>query len=71
MTISGKLRRSDLEGGGIWLLDTGGESYELEGLPKEFQKDGASVELDGEVQQQGVSIGMMGAIFKVTSARAR
>ncbi len=71
MTISGKLRHSDLEGGGIWLLDANGTSYELENLPKEFQKDGASVELEGEVQEQGFSIGMMGAIFKVTQARAR
>ena len=72
MTIAGKIRYSDLEGGGIWLVDTDqGECYELEGLPSAFQKDGAAVELEGAPEQQGVTIGMMGALFKVSKARAR
>lgn len=70
MKIQGHLEHSDLEGGNWVFRAQDGSSYQLEGLPAQFLKDGARLELDGEVDKGGFSLGMMGAVFQVKQARS-
>ena len=68
--LKGTLQKSDLEGG-VWVFSTdGGERFHLEGLASGLQKSGARLEIEGDVDGGMVSIGMMGSVFRVKSARA-
>jgi hypothetical protein len=70
MTIQGTLEKSDLEGG-TWVFRTkDGDSYQLDGLPADLQKDGAKLELEGSVDEGMMTIGMMGSVFQVSKARS-
>ncbi|MBN9416320.1 MAG: hypothetical protein J0I12_12830 [Candidatus Eremiobacteraeota bacterium] len=70
MTIQGTLEHSALEGG-TWVFRTkDGDSYQLEGLPSNLQKDGAKLELEGSVDEGMMTIGMMGSVFQVSKARS-
>lgn len=66
--IQGSVRVVDLEGG-LVLLDAGDETYQLEGLSKEFQVTGTKLELSGEVAKDVMTIGMAGPVFRVKSAK--
>ncbi|MBI3925694.1 MAG: hypothetical protein HY319_09150 [Armatimonadetes bacterium] len=69
MTLKGTLEKTDLEGG-VWVFKTDdGGQYHLDGLESRFQKDGKRLEVEGDIDRGGVSIGMMGAVFRVVSAR--
>ena len=70
MKHTGKLEKSDLEGGVIVFVSDSGERYHLEGLPSSLEKPGSRLEIEGEVDGGMVSIGMMGAVLRVTSAKA-
>ena len=70
MTIQGTLEHSDLEGGTWVFRAKDGNSYQLDGLPANLQKDGASLELEGSVDKGMMTIGMMGSVFQVSKARA-
>lgn len=68
--LQGTLKKSDLEGG-VWVFETDdGERYHPDGLGSGLQRDGARLELEGEVDRGAVSIGMMGSVFRVKNARA-
>lgn len=70
MRYVGVLEKSELEGG-VWVFKAdNGEQYHLEGLPGGLQKNGARLEIDGEVDKGMFGIGMMGSTLKVTSAKA-
>ncbi|MGE0488957.1 MAG: hypothetical protein AB7S38_07050 [Vulcanimicrobiota bacterium] len=70
MTLKGTLKRSDLEGG-VWVFEAdSGERFHLEGLDPAHEKDGARLELEGDVDAGGVSIGMMGSVFAVRRAKS-
>ena len=68
-TLTGTLHRSDLEGG-VWVFAArDGRRYHLDGLPSHLEKDGAHLEIHGQESSQ-MSLGMMGSVFQVHSARA-
>lgn len=65
MKLKGTVTRSDVEGG-QWLLKTDdGDQYQLTGST-DACKDGAKVEVEGAVDKQSMSFGMMGSLFNVT-----
>lgn len=70
MTIQGTLEHSDLEGGNWVFRANDGNSYQLDGLPTNLQKDGARLELEGSVDKGMMTIGMMGSVFQVSKARS-
>lgn len=70
MTIQGKLEHSTLEGGAWVFRADSGESYHLEGLAKELLRDGARLEVTGQVDKTAFTISMMGSVFQVQKARA-
>ncbi len=69
MTIQGKLEHTDLEGGTWVFRASDGNSYQLSGLPSQFQVAGNSLELEGSIDQGVFTIGMMGSVFQVSKAR--
>jgi hypothetical protein len=69
MKLKGTISRSDLEGG-HWLLKTdGGEQYQLSGS-LDGAKDGMRAEVDGKVDKQAMSFGMVGPLFAVQKITA-
>jgi hypothetical protein len=68
--ISGTLKRSDLEGG-VWVFQASdGEQYHLADIDSKWLQDGSKLELEGEVMENMMGIGMMGPTFRVTKARS-
>jgi hypothetical protein len=63
-TINGTVRFENLEGG-IWVIDTGRDIYQLEGGPEELYQEGRVVKIKGEIRKDMVSFGMVGPIFEV------
>jgi hypothetical protein len=62
---TGIVKESPLEGG-VWMLDASdGFMYQLLGAEVSSLKDGASVEVEGEVDQNMMSLAMTGPILKV------
>jgi len=69
MTVRGTIRRASVEGG-LWILVAeGGRTYQLRGGPKEAYRDGARVEIVGEVDRGAVGIGMVGETLVVATVR--
>jgi hypothetical protein len=69
MKLKGTIRRSDLEGG-HWVLHVeGGDQYQLTGT-LEGAKDGMKAEVEGKVDKQAMSFGMMGPQFAVQKLTA-
>jgi len=66
MKLKGTIRREDLSGGFMVLETKDGKRYPLGGATKALREEGLQVELEGEFDPEGVSIGMTGApVFKV------
>lgn len=66
--LKGTLHRSDLEGG-VWVFKAdNGRQYSLDGLPRDCEKDGARLEVEGQ-ESQAMGFAMMGAVFQVRSAK--
>jgi hypothetical protein len=62
---TGIVKKSPLEGG-VWMLDASDSfMYQLIGADVSLLKDGASVEVEGEVDQNMMSLAMTGPILKV------
>jgi hypothetical protein len=69
MKLKGTIVRSDVEGG-HWLLKAdNGDQYELHGDTSGC-KDGAKVEVEGNVDKNAMGFGMMGAHLNVTKIKA-
>lgn len=68
--LRGTIRKSDLEGGVFQLHADDGEIYELEGSDPLLRKEGAQVEVDGQVDKNAMSFTMTGPRFKVKSIKA-
>ena len=66
----GALEKSDLEGGVYVFVTESGARYHLEGLQSSLNKPGIRLEIEGDEDASMVSIGMMGSVFRVKSARA-
>ncbi len=70
MKYVGKLERVDLEGG-VWLLAASdGRRYQLPAPPAGIES-GATVEVDGEPDTDGMSFQMAGPLLRVRSVRKR
>jgi hypothetical protein len=66
MILRGTIRREDLSGGFMVLEADDGRRYPLGGATKALRREGLRVELEGEFDPEGVSIGMTGApVFRV------
>ncbi len=69
MKLRGTIRREDLSGGFMVLEGEDGRRYPLGGATKALRKEGLRVELEGEFDPSGVSIGMTGEpVFRVRRA---
>jgi hypothetical protein len=62
---SGKIVRSDLEGG-FWTLETDdGDTYKLEGGGADLLKKGVRAEIDGSVDEGAMGIGFGAPVLSV------
>lgn len=69
MKLRGKIAYRDLETG-IWVLEgDDGTTYQLDGGDRKIKKDGHRVEVEGDVEKDALSFGMVGPIFRVRSYR--
>ncbi len=65
MKVKGTIRRSEVEGG-HWVLEAdGGDRYQLSGS-LDGAKDGMRAEIEGKVDKQAMSFGMMGPQLEVS-----
>ena len=71
MKIRGKIRKEDVEGGVFLVEVDGGEVYQIAGGDPRLRKEGLSVELEGDVDDEAVGIEQMAPTFKVKSWKAR
>lgn len=70
MKYTGKMSRSDLEGG-VWVFVTDkGEQFHVSGLDEKLLKEGQKLELEGDFDNNAMGIGMMGPTLAVARARA-
>jgi uncharacterized protein DUF5818 len=69
MTVRGTIRRASVEGG-LWVLEAdGGKTYSLRGGGSDAYRDGARVEVVGEVDRAAVGIGMVGETLVVKTIK--
>jgi len=67
MQVKGKVVHETLEGG-IWLLEgDDGKRYQLNGGDAKLLKDGQRATVNGDVDKNAMSFGMVGEILKVKS----
>jgi hypothetical protein len=66
MKIKGTVKKSDLEGG-YFTLETGGDTYKLEGGGKDLLQEGVQAEIDGAVEKTMMGIGFGAPVFRVKS----
>lgn len=67
--FTGTIRKSDLEGGVYQLVAEDGEIYELEGGDPLLKREGARVEVDGQVDKGAMSFTMTGPRLKAKSVK--
>ena len=69
MKLKGKIAFRDVETG-VWVLEgDDGRVYKLAGGDRQIKKDGSRVEVDGEVDDDAHTIGMVGPVLKVKTYR--
>ncbi len=69
MKLKGVVRKEDL-GPGVFVLETKDETYTLDTTDKALKKDGLRVEVEGDVDDEAVSVAMSGPVLKVRSWKA-
>ena len=68
--LKGTIRREDLSGGVMVIETAEGKRFALGGATKALRQEGLEVELEGELDPEGVSIAMTGTpVFRVKSSR--
>jgi hypothetical protein len=67
MKIKGKIDYKDLGMGSWVLVSQTGETYELDDPPAELCKSNLQVEVTGLIQENVMTIAMVGPLFKVQS----
>ena len=71
VTVSGTVKRSDLEGG-FWTLEADdGQTYQLDGGGRDLYRHGARVRVTGRVARDTLGIGMAGDVLRVESYEVR
>jgi cob(I)alamin adenosyltransferase len=67
MKLSGRVAFRDIETG-VWVLEgDDGRTYQLSGGDRKIKKDGQRVEVEGKVDNDTVTIHMVGPVFSVAS----
>ena len=65
MKLKGKVAFRDIETG-IWVLEgDDGRTYQLDGGDRKIKKDGQRVEVEGEVDRDALTAGMIGPVLRV------
>ena len=63
--VEGKIERKGL-GPGTWaLVSNSGDTYELHKAPKELQKAGLTVSVEGQIRKDVMTIAMIGPVLEV------
>ena len=70
-TFRGVIKKNDLEGGFWELHAEDGERYQIRGGNSDLRVQGQKVEVQGEVDDQAMGIGMTGPILDISSWKAR
>ena len=69
MKLTGKVAFRDVETG-VWVLEAdSGTTYLLAGGDRHIKKDGARIEAHGDVDEEAVTLAMIGPVFKVSQYR--
>lgn len=69
MKLQGRVAFQDLESG-VWVLrGDDGRVYQLAGGDRRIKRDGARVEVEGELDETAVSSAMVGPVFQVRKYR--
>lgn len=69
MKLTGRVAYRDLEGG-VWVLEADdGRTYQLAGGDRKIKQDGQRIEVEGQVEQDMMTIHMVGPVFTVASYR--
>jgi hypothetical protein len=69
MKVSGKIAYRDIETG-VWVLESDdGRTYQLAGGDRKIKKNGQRVEVEGKVDDEAVTLHMVGPVFNVASYR--
>lgn len=67
MRVSGVIEFRDIESG-VWVLaGDDGHTYELAGGDRRLKRNGARVEIEGNVNRSAVTINMVGPVLQVAS----
>jgi hypothetical protein len=69
MKVSGRVVRSDLEGGAWTLVSDQGAVYQLKGGDAGLLVDGAHAEVSGRIATKTMGIAMLGDVLEVKSYR--
>lgn len=69
MTCTGKVHRSDLEGGAWTLVTDQGLVYQLKGGGSDLLQDGIRAEVKGKLATDQMGIAMIGEVLEVKSYR--
>lgn len=67
MKLSGRIAYRDIETG-VWVLEgDDGRTYQLAGGDRKIKKDGQRVEVEGKVDNDTMTIHMVGPVFNVAT----
>jgi hypothetical protein len=67
--LKGKIAFRDIETG-VWVLEgDDGRTYQLAGGDRQIKKDGSRIEVDGEVDEDALTAGMVGPVLNVKKYR--
>lgn len=62
--LKGTVKKSNLEGG-IWVLESGKEVFQLKDGPPDLYQEGQKVTLEGNIRKDMMGIGMTGPVLEV------
>ena len=69
MKLSGRVAFRDIETG-VWVLEgDDGRTYQLAGGDRKIKKDGQRVEVEGKVDNDTMTLQMVGPVFNVATYR--
>ncbi len=69
MRLRGRVVFRDIETG-VWVIEgDDGRTYQLAGGDRKIKKDGARVEIDGDVDEGAMTVGLVGPVLNVKRYR--
>ena len=67
MKVTGKIEKKGF-GFGVWaLVTTDGTTYELKDPPAELKQEGITVEIEGKIREDVMTMAMIGAVLEIES----